>query len=1209
MWAGPLGLEINFYLCHWFAGAPAIPCALGLPLLLYLSTPSDTFKIRRLRQSCGRILLSVFLFLSASVLHAQTGSASLFSNIRYRNFAVTDTIRLDSLSVVPASVVVSGVPDSQYYLVPATALLIWRRVPALDSVHIRYRVLPVDFGKVYVHKSRKLIDSNIVSLIYRMEDQDKGNFVNLNQLDYNGSYGRSISLGNNQDVVLNSQFNLQANGYILDSIRLEAAITDNSVPFQPEGNTQRLQEFDQIYIRLSKKKHLLQLGDYNLESPPGYFLKYFKRVQGVFYQTEFPLSRRLTNKVGLSGSVSKGQFARNIFQGEEGNQGPYKLSGNNGEQFFIVLAGTERVFVDNVLMQRGENADYVINYNTGEVRFMPRKMISKDSRIQVEFEYQDRNYLNSLLYGFDEVQVGKKLNIRFNAYSNQDAKNQPYLQSLNAAQKQFLAGIGDSVQNAFYPNFSADTFADNKILYRMTDTVVGGLYYDSVFVYSTQPDSTLYNVGFSFVGSGKGDYIISSGNANGRAYDWVAPVNGQRQGNYAPVQLLITPKKQQVFTLTSHYQIDSLKSLNIEIGTSNYDPNLFSKRDDQNHWGVATKVQYDERRKIKAADTGKQDWIWQNHVSYEYVQSRFRAIAPYRNVEFGRDWNVPLAGEKPDEHLTYLSTRLQTPRSGAVGYTFSGYLRGTDYRGYKNILSYDFQSSRWKAGFVGNVLVATDTFQYSRFYRPSVLAEYFLPRLMKTYAGVRYQLEHDEIRQKHSDTLLPASFSFDISSAWLRTADGQKTFWSINYFTRRDRIPYQNKLLQIDHSHNVEIRLGLSQWKNHLINFTGSYRKLIIDDTAHTRLLPEETLLGRLEYSGHLAKNAFGVNSLYEFGSGQEQRRSYTFVEVPAGQGMYMWNDYNGDGVQQANEFELALYPDQKRFIKVFTATNEYVKVNFVNFNFMLTIDPAVFWYGKEQNALKKFISRLSSQTSVQIGNRLLAGEGLRAYNPFVGVLSDTSIIITNTSLSNSIYFNRSDPRWGLDYNLIYNAGKQLLTYGIEGSQSSQHLYKLRWNIVRPVTVTAAARHGHRYYASALDDGRSYRIAQWSAEPSITWLHQSVLRITGGLKYEQRTNEPAYGGEEAVLKSGQLELRYSKAALGVIQLRGTFTNIDFDGKITAPVAFSLLESLQPGANYLWYMNWQRRVGNGIEISLEYEGRKPGASAIIHTGRMSIRAIL
>src|SRR5690606_33699337 len=287
-------------------------------------------------------------------LYAQDGTGNLWRNKITKQIPVTtDTLHLDSLSIYAGSLSVTGIDDTNYIILPHAAQLVWKHLPPADSVQVSYRTMGISLHHVYAHKSLNLVDSNIHFYLYKMDDglNGSGRFVDFNQLDYNGSYGRSIALGNNQDVVLNSNFNLQANGYILDSVQLEAAITDNTIPFQPEGNTQRIQEFDQIYIRLQKNKHSLILGDYNLERPPGYFLNFYKRVQGLYYQTELPLSKTVTNKLGLSGSVAKGQFARNIFQGQEGNQGPYKLTGNNGEQFFIVLAATERVYIDDVLVE------------------------------------------------------------------------------------------------------------------------------------------------------------------------------------------------------------------------------------------------------------------------------------------------------------------------------------------------------------------------------------------------------------------------------------------------------------------------------------------------------------------------------------------------------------------------------------------------------------------------------------------------------------------------------------------------------------------------------------------------------------------------------------------------------------------------------------------------------------------------------------------
>lgn len=467
-----------------------------MPAASKLHTKRSRLKARPKIQQCGRfngirVLLIVWLSAAAAVAEAQT----IRSNIRQRRIPVgAGPVSLDTVSLAPGSVSIPGVDSGSYRVDHLRATLEWVSPPGRDSVTVRYRSLPLSLPARRFHKDRRLIDSAI-SFRYDSRQATGGAapFVEFNNLNYTGSYGRSLSMGNNQDAALTSNFNLQASGYLPDSIRLEAAISDNTLPFQPEGNTQRLQEFDQVYIRLTKNRQLLQLGDYNIERPKGYFLNFNKRVQGIYYGNGFRVGRRIDNSFGLSGSVAKGEFARNIFFGLEGNQGPYKLTGNNGEQFFIVLAGTERVYINGLIQERGENADYIINYNTAEIRFMPRRLITKDSRIQIEFEYQSRNYLNSLIYAWDELQVGRRLNLHFNVYSNQDAKNQGFQQTLNGDQKRFLGTIGDSIQNALFPVVTRDTFSAGKVLYKIVDTVVGGQAYDSVFIYSTNQDSARYS--------------------------------------------------------------------------------------------------------------------------------------------------------------------------------------------------------------------------------------------------------------------------------------------------------------------------------------------------------------------------------------------------------------------------------------------------------------------------------------------------------------------------------------------------------------------------------------------------------------------------------------------------------------------------------------------------------------------------------------------
>ncbi|MBL7729527.1 MAG: hypothetical protein JNM68_17655, partial [Dinghuibacter sp.] len=45
----------------------------------------------------------------------------------------------------------------------------------------------------------------------------------------------------------------------------------------------------------------------------------------------------------------------------------------------------------------------------------------------------------------------------------------------------------------------------------------------------------------------------------------------------------------------------------------------------------------------------------------------------------------------------------------------------------------------------------------------------------------------------------------------------------------------------------------------------------------------------------------------------------------------------------------------------------------------------------------------------------------------------------------------------------------------------------------------------------------------------------------------------------------------------------------------------------PGKNYLWHADVTKLLGNNLELTFRYEGRKAGDSRTIHTGTASLRA--
>lgn len=1161
----------------------------------------------------GRTILILLCLLGAiSIAAGQNPRTGLsLSNLRKKVISTHKNTLIDTVSIVPRSVKIVGVNDSLYEVDWINASLVWKAAPPLDSVVIIYRVFPNRLNASVRRMSYDSVMNNFMGKPYVPDygnRESDGRFFNFGNLTYNGSFGRGISFGNNQDAVLTSNLNLQLSGYLADSIEILAAITDNNIPIQPDGTTQQLNEFDRIFLQFKKKNWQLSLGDIDIRQQQSYFLTFYKRLQGVSFETTNSIGKHITNRSLVSGSIAKGKFTRNVFQGQEGNQGPYRLQGANNEFFFVVLANTERVFIDGELLQRGEDQDYVINYNTAEITFTPKRMITKDRRIQVEFEYADRNYLNANIYLTNETNFNDKVKLRMGFFSNSDAKSSPINQTLDAPQKDFLAQLGDSINKAFYPNAVLDTFAAGKILYKKIDTVYnGGLNRDSIYQYSTHPDSARYSLSFIEVGQGNGDYVPDFNGANGKVYRWVAPVNGIKQGRFEPAIFLVTPKKQQVLNLGVDYAITKNTLLTAEGAMSTYDVNLFSTLGKQNKNGFATRWTLSNKRNLGKLKLN-------SNAAFEFVQAKFKPLERLRNVEFTRDWGLPLIVTPQDETIITAGTQLSDARNNSVRYQFTNYDRSDGFRGFRNAITHVQNEKRWRFNNVITLSQFDATNNKGVFFRPSINITRMFPKWKNYSLTGSYSLEHNAVKNKSTDSMVIQSFSFQTIQATLRSDESKPNKWSLAYFTRTDAYPLGKDLVKADRSQNLNLSLELLKSEHHRFRFNTTYRKLDILKEGITSQKADNSLLGRAEYEVNEWRGLVTGSVLYEIGAGQEQKRDITYVEVPAGQGVYTWNDYNNDGIQQLNEFEIALFQDQARYIRIFTPTNEFVKANYNTFNFRLALDPRAAIDPSTSKRFLKFLSKINLQSSLQTNKKELS-DGKLELNPFAASVGDSSLITLSNTFINTLSYNRFSTRWGFDLSQSRNSNKALLTYGYESRVITDWGGKIRINFNRMLLFETSARSGINQLLNSNTKfgNRNYRIRQYSAEPRFSYTKGSNFRIIVGYKYSDKLNQQG-DGEKSVIHSLINEMKYNILQSTSIQSKFTYSNISFSSSLpvtntNTPAAYLMLDGLLPGKNFLWSIDLTRRLSNSLEVNIQYEGRKPGESRVVHIGRASIRAIL
>jgi hypothetical protein len=1156
----------------------------------------------------SRILLFTLLLLFALATKAQLPARS---NFHVKKVAVTkDSVVLDTASIVPNTFKIIDVDSSYYKLDFVKAVLYWKTKPSTDSVLLTYRTFPFKLNSVVQRLSFDSVMNNVYlkPFEFNQNNEEQRGLLDFGNIQANGSLGRELSFGNNQDAVVNSNFQLQLNGMLRDSIEIAAAITDNNLPIQPDGTTQQLNEFDQVYLQFKKHNWQMNFGDIDIRQNQMYFLNFYKRLRGFSFQTTNALSPKSQSSTLVSGSIAKGKFTRNIFDRTtttnlEGNQGPYRLRGANNEFFFIVLANTERVYLDGELLQRGEDQDYIINYNTAEVTFMPKRMITKDSRIQIEFEYADRNYLNANLFLNQEFSINNKLKLRLGAFNNSDAKNSQINQTLDAKQRQFLYNVGDSVQSIYYPSIALDSFSKDKLLYEKV-YYTNGTQQDSFYRYSVDSSKARYNLSFSDVGIGNGNYITDFNGANGKVYKFIQPVNGVKQGSFEPVMVLVAPKKQQLVSVGAEYQINKNNLLKTEMAVSTYDVNTFSPKNNDDDIGMAARLQYTNTVSLNAA---KKSFLISS-FDYEHTQQKFKPLERLRFVEFSREWGLPLQLNPATEDILRLSSQFRSTTS-SLTYQFMNYQRsvGDHYKGFQNIVQQTLNAKGWS---LNNQLALTSfdgTSGKGKYFRPVLDVSRQFKSLASMRLGFKYALENNEVRNGYNDTLMTNSFSFDTYSAYLKSDENRKNRFGVSFFTRTDKYPLYKELIRGDRSYNTNVEMQLLKNPHHQFMLSTTYRVLKVYNKAVSNEKDDNTILGRSEYVINEFKGLVSGNFLYELGTGQEQRRDFAYFEVPAGQGEYTWIDYNGDGIAQLNEFEIAIYRDQAKYIRIFTPTTVFVKDNYTTFNYSVSLNPRAVI--NKQNAKKfgKFLARFNFQTSMQRTKKNIA-QGDFEFNPFKSNVLDTSLLTLNTSLLNSISFNRYSSNWGLDLSNVQNSGKALLTYGYESRQQKDWMAKLRVNLSSSFTFDINNRKGFIALYTPSFGNRNYELNVYSTEPRISFVNRTVFRVQTSYRLENKKNNPIYGGEQATSNSLHVESKYNVLQNSSINAGFTYNNISYTGATNTTVSYIILDGLLPGSNFLWNIDFTKRLFNNLELNFQYDGRKPGNSRTVHTGRASLRAL-
>lgn len=1034
------------------------------------------------------------------------------------------------------------------------------------------------------------IDTQLVKSDYLIKSiptglESEASFPTWSNISYSGHFGRGLTIGNAQNATMQSNFDLQLRGTLPHGIEVTGALSDNSIPIQPEGNSLRLQEFDKVFIRLRKNQTTMVAGDHEIHNPDNYFIRYYKKTKGIYGETESTLASGWNQNSSVNYSVSKGKYKRSHLEAEEGNQGPYRISQSENNLFLVVLAGTEKVYLDGVLMQRGELNDYTIDYNLGEITFTPRVYISATSRIIIEYEYAEQNYLRSLFAGHTTWEKNN-WELGLTVYSEQDGKSSFQNQLLTPENESILAEAGSDVENIYGSSVIPwkDGFEEGVVLYQKIDTMG---HKDVLQLVKKPVQSELYTASFQYVGEGNGDYLPAGEFTNGEVFYWVAPDHeGNPTGSYAPVTSLEAPETQQMIGFRVGKQWSTNQNIYSEWSLSHDNNNRFSSTSESRQTGWAHRSGFSWKKDL---DSVKNKFI---HVEGNWEQKNidFNPVSSYRSIEFERDWNYDGTSALHSENIYQLTTQYHSAKWEGF-YTFKNLNVKNDYKGIQNEVKLSWNPGKWNVKLYENLLQSKTNSEKTIFSRPALEIQHIAGQNKRWKWKAGYEGEFNQIRNIKTDSLTARSLRYDKIYAQVKWHEAG----SLMISKRHDYSLSDNRFEEGFHSHDIQFTSRIENDQNSL-EWISTLRHISMknDEVPLDQSQKGWNLLGQLLFSNRWFSEGWTNRGEIRLANGKEPQRQFQYIRVETGKGQYKHVDLNGDSIQQLNEFFPAIYPDERKYIRVSTLENTLIST--FNYNFKWS------WHLRMKEWTEHhFWSKWSSENSVRIDKRQLRKGKLHLWQ-----IPDSALITSKENLLTNLYYNQNGQKIQQHFGLWIQNQKDFLQSGFEKHRSKETFSKTTLLYTSSLhSVWEIKQKIHNQSAENFHDN-NFRIRFWGMSHKIRWLIKSSIQTEYQTSYTK--GKETSGDAISSFWSHRFNAQYRPDLNWSFQGLLDWVKVRYDrSEPNLTLEQVMLEGLLPGQNFIWEFSAQRRLPNDLVISLQYSGRKTGPRNIVHQG--SIQANL
>ncbi len=1077
----------------------------------------------------------------------------------------------------------------------------------VQRVTVNYRQTADFLNRVYKLRDVEIIERDTLSAadtlnnvrVARRSERTSDLFGDVD-LNRSGSLTRGFTVGNRQDLSLESGLRLDLNGQITDDISINASLTDRSTPIQPDGSTQNLREFDRVFIQLRHENARLELGDVDVSFTDSKFAVVNRRVQGGtgLVNTGF-------GDYSAAMSVARGEFRVQRFTGIEGLQGPYRLQGNANEEFIIVLAGSERIFVNGRQVQRGVENEYIIDYSLGEITFTNNLLITDETRVVAEYQFLTQNFTRTLFAaeGRDDELAGGKLSLAATYLREADNSNPNTQVSLSESDIELLRELGDDVEDTFVSGADSVGFQENPdfVPYAKVDTLFEGQIFQ-IFEHIPGDSASVFRVRFTNFDEGNGSYRRVGGTANGLLFEWVGPGNG----SYEPVVSLEAPKQHQMISLRSGFAVNKNVEIFGEWSISDFNKNRFSNS------GNDDNVDHAFTTGFSVSSYKSQIGTFSGSVRQRFTGRKFEFMDRVRDVEFDRIWNLDEPGREEEEWITEADLTYRPSEKSSI--TFSGGINKRDlFDGERAEVS--LESSEVNAPSVrilSNWVSSDDEFteQKGDWFKQIGNANYNISiGESRITPFVDWETEKRDQRALN-DSLLAGSIEFYDLNPGIRYETGAFSInTGIGY--RLNKRAINGKIRKESVSNTQRFSLAYAPSSSFRTQNQVQFRQKNTEEPflRETQTTESRGVLLRSVNNYLIWDGGVEGELLYEANTERRALFQETFIEVGPELGQFEWRDLNDDGVQQIDEFFPEVNPNEGTFLRQFIPSDDLLPVIDLNVRFRNRINFAEIFNSGDQ----KFISVLRQirwNSLFELKETSTERELRKVYllNPSV-LRNQATTINGQRTIRQELIWSDDENIMDIRFSFIGNDIQFQRSAGSEEKKLRSFELESGYRVSDAVRLLSSFKYETDKNESSRFASRGFDITSWSVEPGLRiFINRSTENETL-FSYSEKEDRfiPGLAANAKIIRvENRTRVFLFKALQNNIRLQ--LRNTDVQGTSSSLGEFELTEGAGRGLSVSWNINSTYRFSSFLRGSLQYDGRTVPGSEIIQTMRLVVSAV-